>query len=94
MNTEISSLSDIARSVDKLPMPWKTVLLFVAIAKAAVVGASAGLAALGGLDIALAAAAQDWITEVQREYFFDYFALGGGVIGAVWQIARVVLIDR
>ena len=73
-----------------IPVTWKTTMMLVAVAKAAVLGASGGLAALGGLDFAFAVAAHDWISEVQRDIFFDYFALGGAFLGTVSQLARMV----
>ena len=67
---------------NKFPIHWKTVMQGIVIAKAGILGASAGLALLGALDIASAIAARDWATEMQKEVYLDYFALGGGLAGS------------
>lgn len=66
----------------KIPAVWNRLLLIVAIGKGAVVGTGVMLAALGALDIAFAITAQQFLTEL-KPHFFDYAALGGGVIGAI-----------
>ena len=61
-------------------------MLVVAITKSAVLGASLGLAAFGAMDFAFAVTASDWLEETRKEYLFDYFAMGGGVLGASIQM--------
>lgn len=69
---------------------WKQIMFYAAFAKAAVVGTSLGLAAFGAMDFAFAISASDWFETTRQEYLFDYFALGGGLAGIVWQfISRV-----
>lgn len=78
------------RPENGIPMHWKYFLLFVVVAKAAVLGASIGLAALGAMDVAVAISASEWLTEAKREYFIDYFAIGGGAIGATGQLLYLI----
>jgi hypothetical protein len=74
-----------------LPVHWKAVMLGVVIAKAGILGASTGLALFGALDIASAIAARDWLTEMQKEVYFDYFAIAGGLSGMIWQSVRSLI---
>lgn len=73
----------------QFPMFWRKLLVFVTIGKGAVAGTGLALAGLGALDIAFAATANDWLQEVQRDYV-NYFALGGGAVGAAWGLIRAV----
>ncbi len=61
-----------------------------ALAKGAVLGTTLGLAALGAMDLAFAAIAHDWINGIKADLYFDEFALGGGLLGIVGQIARQI----
>ena len=61
-------------------------MFLVTIAKAAVVGASLGLAVFGAMNFTFAITASDWLETARKEYLFDYFAMGGGIIGAMTQI--------
>lgn len=67
------------------PLFWRRFLLALALGKAVVAGAAAGLATLGALDVAAAIAAKEWLTAVHHAYAFDAFAGVGGVLGLVWK---------
>lgn len=58
----------------------------LALGKAAVAGAAAGLAVLGAFDVASAISAKEWLTAVQHAYAFDAFAATGGAVGFVWKL--------
>lgn len=73
------------------PMFWRKVLLTVALGKAAIAGAGAGLAILGAFDIAAAVTAREWLNEVQHAYALNLFAIGGGVTGAVGGLVKLIL---
>ena len=72
------------------PMIWHYIMIAAATAKAAVVGASLGLAALGALDVAFAVSAQEWLKQIETDLYFNEFAIGGGIVGAAGQIARQI----
>ncbi|WP_159096870.1 hypothetical protein [Pseudovibrio sp. Alg231-02] len=71
-------------------MSWKMIMGIAAISKAAIVGATLGLATLGALNVTHAAEAVQWLNETKSELFFDYFAIGGGVFGAIGQTVKIV----
>ncbi len=64
----------------------KYIFLIAATMKAAVVGASLGIAAFGAMDFTFAISASEWLEAAREEYLFEYFTLGGGVAGAVIQV--------
>ena len=68
------------------PVTWQKFLMFIAIGKAAIGGAGAGLAILGAYNVAAAISATDWIHAVQHAYAFDSIAVVGGIVGAVTKI--------
>jgi hypothetical protein len=70
-------------------MIWNNILMVIALGKAVVVGATAGLALLGAMDIALAASASQWMTEFQTTYF-DTFAIAGGAVGFAGQLYSII----
>lgn len=70
---------------------WQKLLMFTALGKAAVVGASLGLALLGALGFAEAVMARDWLNEMQRAYAFDIAAAAGAGVGIVGQLAKLYL---
>jgi uncharacterized membrane protein len=61
------------------------------LGKAGILGASIGVALLGALDLANAIAARDWATEMQKEVYLDYFAIGGGLAGIIGQTIRSII---
>ena len=72
------------------PLVWDKIMLFVAIGKSAVVGATVGLAVLGAMDIALAASASAYLQNFQDQYI-DTFAIAGGSIGIIGKIIALIL---
>jgi hypothetical protein len=73
------------------PPIWRRLLTLVAIGKASVGGAGAALAIAGAFNLAAAITAQHWLKDIEKHYL-DYFALGGGIIGAVGGIFSRVLL--
>ena len=70
-------------------MMWNKVITFIALGKATVVGATAGLALLGAMDIAFATTASQWMNDFQTNYF-DTFAISGGALGFAGQLYNII----
>ena len=69
----------------EIPMSWRSIFLLIALGKASVAGATVALALLGSLNIAFAVTLSEWLTEIQQDALFNYFAIGGGLAGMLWQ---------
>jgi len=70
---------------------WAKIMLIVSFGKAFVAGAGLGLAALGVVDLAGALGVRPMWDFIEREHVLDIFAIGGGALSTIVQIAWKVL---
>lgn len=70
---------------------WSKVLIFVSFGKAFVAGAGLGLAALGIVDLAGTLGVKPLFDFIERERILDIFAIGGGALVTVSQIAWKII---
>lgn len=71
-------------------IPFRRILFTITIAKAAIAGASLGLAALGVTDLAFMATYADWWNEVRPQYLINGFAIAGSVTGVLFRVANII----
>lgn len=70
--------------------PGKLVLVMAAV-KASVAGAGLALAALASIDLAIAVVLNDALQAWHVDDLISRFAGVGAIIGAVWQVVKIVL---
>lgn len=76
---------------EETPMFWQYLLMIVSVGKAALTGAGLALASLGGLDVAFALTAQDFLNSLDLHEYLNQFAIGGSLTGVIWHVASMVL---